>query len=214
MSSQAIEEYLEAIYRLSCESPARPTDIAQVVGVSAPTVSVTLGRMAKQGLVSRVGRGVELTAAGRAAAIEVVRRHRIAERFLVDTLGLGWDAAHEEACLLEHALSARVLEALERFLGSPENCPHGHPIPGAAGEVPAIEGVSLVSLLSGSCASVLRVEEGGERLGYVGELGLVPGAKVKVLSIEPFEGPLTVEIDGATRVIAADIARMVTVATS
>ena len=119
MPTAALEEYLESIYKLAQAGPVRPTQIAEAVGVSGPTVTATLRRLAMHGLVSREGTKVVLTEEGLQRSLDIVRRHRVAETFLVDTLGLDWDAAHEEACTLEHALSPRVLAALEEFLDNP-----------------------------------------------------------------------------------------------
>ena len=141
-----------------------------------------------------------------------MRRHRVAETFLVQTLGLGWDAAHEDACLLEHALSPRVLEALERYLDNPEVCPHGHPIPAADGSVAAVTGEPLCDVSTERAVRVLRVaEDDDELLGYVGSLGLRPGALVTVAESAPFGGPITLEIAGVRTAIARDVARLVTV---
>jgi DtxR family Mn-dependent transcriptional regulator len=211
MPTPTLEEYLETIYKLSQDGRARPTQIAEAVGVSGPTVTATLKRLEGHGLVSREGTGVLLTDTGMSRAVDIVRRHRIAERFLVDALGLDWEAAHEDACLLEHALSPRVLEALETFLGGPSVCPHGHPIPSADGSVADFGGVGLDTADPGSVMTVLRVAEDEELLGYLGEIGMRPGERVEVLSIEPFGGPLTIRIGGDTRALAREVARFVTV---
>ncbi len=211
MPTTTLEEYLETIYKLSGAGVVRPTQIADFMGVSGPTVTATLKRLESHGLISRDGTGVVLTAEGEARSVEVVRKHRIAERFLVDVLGLDWEAAHEDACLLEHAMSPRVLEALERYLGDPTVCPHGHPIPAADGSVSVAIGESLDSVEPGFSARVLRVAEDEEVLGYLGTIGLKPGAVVRVAAAEPFDGPLTVEVAGATRALGRDVARFVTV---
>lgn len=114
--SATIEEYLETIARLSelGAGVIRPSQIADGVGVSRPSVTTALQRMEVNGLIERHGRGVLLTEAGKAAAFGVLRRHRVSEQFLVEVLGLDAEGVHEDACLLEHALSDRVLEAMER----------------------------------------------------------------------------------------------------
>ncbi len=211
MPTPTLEEYLETIYKLSQDGRVRPTLIADAVGVSGPTVTATLKRLEGHGLVTREGTGVLLTESGRVRAVDIVRRHRIAERFLVDALGLDWEAAHEDACLLEHALSPRVLEALEKFLGDPSVCPHGHPIPAADGSVADFGGVGLDTVEPGSAAIVLRVAEDEELLGYLGEIGMRPGVRVSVLSVEPFGGPLTIQIGGSSRALAREVARFVMV---
>lgn len=212
MPTATLEEYLEAIYKLAQKGPVRPTQVAESMGVSGPTVTVTLRRLESHGLVSREGTTVLLTAEGEARALDIVRRHRVAERFLVDLLGLDWEAAHEDACLLEHALSDRVLEALERVLGDPDVCPHGHPIPKASGEVAVVSGRSLATAAPGSIVRVLRVDEDDEAvLGYLGGIGLRPGVSATVLDVAPFEGPLTLEVSGRSVAIAHAIAERVTV---
>ncbi len=212
MPTAALEEYLEAIYKLSQHGLVRPTQVAEAVGVSGPTVTATLRRLEAHGLVSRDGTKVVLTDEGLLRSLDIVRRHRVAETFLVDTLGLDWEAAHEEACMLEHALSPRVLSALEDFLDNPSVCPHGHPIPAADGSVAEQSGRPLCDVSAGSSALVLSVAEEDPRiLGYLGELGLRPGAQATVIESAPFQGPLTVEIEGVRTAIAREIARLVTV---
>ncbi len=144
MPTATLEEYLETIYKLSERGPAKPTQIAEEIGVSGPTVTNTLKRLEAAGLVRRDGTDVVLTDEGRAHSIDIIRRHRIAERFLVDVLGIDWHDVHEDACLLEHALSPRVLAALETYLDNPEVCPHGHPIPAADGTVRTVSGFRAV----------------------------------------------------------------------
>lgn len=212
MPTATLEEYLETIYKLSQSGPVKPTAIADSMGVSGPTVTATLRRLEAHAYVTRQGTDVFLTAEGTARALDIVRRHRVAETFLVQTLGMDWDAAHEDACLLEHALSPRVLEALERFLNNPEVCPHGHPIPSADGSVAAITGEPLCDVPADSSVRVLRVaEDNDELLGYVGSLGLRPGTVVVVAESAPFGGPLTLDIGGVRTAIARDVARLVTV---
>lgn len=211
MPTATLEEYLESIYKLSERGLVRPTQLAESMGVSGPTVTATLHRLEAHGFVTRTGRSVELTDDGRARALDIVRRHRLAERFLVDALGMKWDEAHEDACLLEHALSPRVLAALETFLENPDVCPHGHPIPGPDGSVRTVTGVLLSNAEPGCTVRVLRVSEDDELLGYIGELGLKPGAVVEVIEAAPFDGPLTVTISGATTAISREVGRRVTV---
>ena len=211
MPTATLEEYLESIYKLSEHGIVRPTQLAESMNVSGPTVTATLRRLESQGFVTRDGHSIMLTDEGTARALDIIRRHRLAERFLVDALGLKWEDAHEDACLLEHALSPRVLVALERFLDNPAVCPHGHPIPGADGSVRTITGVLLSDTVAGCTARVLRVSEDDELLGYIGELGLKPGTEVEVVEVAPFDGPLTVTISGATTAISREVGRRVTV---
>lgn len=210
MPSATIQEYLEAVYKMSLHGDVRPTQIAEALAVSGATVTATLRRLETAGLVTRPDGGVALTEAGRREALEVVRRHRVAERFVVDVLGLPWESAHEEACLLEHAMSARVLEAMERLLENPAVCPHGHPIPTVDGDVVVVAGRPLAELGVGEAGRVLRVaEDDDEVLAYLASLGLYPGARVRVLESAPFEGPLLVSVDGREHPLAREIAASV-----
>ena len=197
MPSATLEEYLEAIYKLAEKGDVRPTLIADALGVSGPTVTATLGRLQTAGLVARpAGGGVTLTDDGTAQAVSIIRRHRLAEVFLHDVLGLAWDVVHDEACHLEHALSPRVADALERFLRDPERCPHGHLIPRADGTMPARESIPLTDAEVGGRYAVTQVdEEGGEDfLVYLGKLGLYPGTELDVVEAAPFDGPITIRI--------------------
>lgn len=210
MPSATLEEYLETIYKISLNGEVRPTQIADALAVSGPTVTATLRRLETAGLVTRPAGGVALTDLGRRDAIEVVRRHRLAERFLVDALGLPWDSVHEEACLLEHAMSPRVQAALGVFLDNPSVCPHGHPIPAVDGTLPEPTGVLLSTFEAGSEGLVLRVgEESDAMLSYLGSIGLVPGARVRVIEVAPFSGPLLVSVSGSEHAVSPQVAGVV-----
>ena len=212
MPSATLEEYLEAIYKAGEHGEVRPGQLAEALGVSAPTVTATLGRLQTRGLIERPSGGVALTTTGRQAALDIIRRHRLAERFLVDALGLSWDEVHDEACLLEHALSPRVQEALETFLENPEVCPHGHPIPTADGEIAEQVGAPLCNAGSGAEVEIVRVEdEDGELLSYLASLGMFPGTAVKVCDVAPFKGPLLVEVGDSRYALGRDVAEKIVV---
>ena len=212
MPTATLEEYLETIYKLSQQGTVKPTQIAEVMGVSGPTVTNTLKRLSSAGFIERQGTDVLLTDAGRAHSIDIIRRHRLAERFLVDVLGIDWGDVHEDACLLEHALSPRVLVALERYLDSPEVCPHGHPIPSADGKVPSVEGVLLSTLEAGDVARVIQVSEDDEAvLCYLQEIGLKPGTSLTVQEVAPFSGPLLLCVGDRQIPLAREIASLVLV---
>ncbi|MDZ4178503.1 MAG: metal-dependent transcriptional regulator [Coriobacteriia bacterium] len=212
MPSATLEEYLEAIYKLAERGEVRPGQLAEAMGVSAPTVTATLGRLQSAGLIARPDGGVELTLAGRQDALDIVRRHRLAERFLVDVLGLAWDEVHDEACQLEHALSPRVQQALEEFMENPAVCPHGHPIPAADGSIAVAEGSPLCESGSGDEVEIVRIEdEDGELLSYLSSLGMFPGTAVRVCDIAPFKGPLLIEVGQARYALGRDIAEKIVV---
>lgn len=212
MPSATIEEYLEAIYKLAEKGPVRPSQLAEAMGVSAPTVTATLGRLQSAGLIDRPDGGVELTHAGRRGALDIIRRHRLAERFLVDVLGLSWDEVHEEACQLEHALSPRVQRALEGFMDNPAVCPHGHPIPAEDGSIAEAAGAPLCDNGAGDEVEIVRIaDEDGELLSYLSSLGMFPGTSVKVCDIAPFKGPLLVEVGDARYALGREVAEKIVV---
>lgn len=212
MPSETLEEYLEAIYKLAEHDDVRPSRLADAMAVSAPTVTSALKRLKARGLITRPGGGVELTPTGRTEALSIVRRHRLAERLLVDVLGIPWEDVHEEACRLEHALSPKVQAALETYLENPEVCPHGHPIPSAEGTVAAPTGEPLCDFGAGADVEIVRIDEEAEGLlTYLASLGMYPGTRVKVCDVAPFQGPLMVEVGGSRYALGRDIARKIVV---
>ena len=214
MPSATLEEYLEAIFKLSQRGEVRPSHLAEALEVSAPTVTATLGRLERAGLIERPNSGVALTDAGREQALSIVRRHRLAEVFLHDVLELPWDVVHTEACKLEHALSPEVEAALARFLEDPERCPHGHLIPRADGSLPVRDGIALCEAEQGRSYVIVSVdeEEGEEFLAYLGELGLYPGTVVTVTDMAPFDGPVVVTVGDASCAVGRQVAALVAVA--
>ena len=187
--SEVVSHYLEAIYYVWSEGePLRSARLADWLGVSRPTVTVALRRMARDGMVRmNAHKEIELTAKGRRAAEAIVRRHRIMERWLTDGLGLDWVTADAEAARLEHAVSEVVERRLYEVLGRPRTCPHGNPIPGYSEAAP--EEVRLATLRTGAAASISRVSEVAEReapllLAYLHERNLTPGRAIKVLEVD------------------------------
>lgn len=184
--SETAGRYLEAIYYIQHEGEvARPGRLAEWLGVSAPTVTVALRRLARDGWVG-IGsdRSVDLTPVGQEAAAAIVRRHRIVERWLTDVLGFDWATADREAAALAHGMSPGVLERLDAHLGRPATCPHGNVIPGRQ---PPKGGrlIRLVELPPGRPARVARVSEVAEHeapqvLGVLDACGLTPGTSVTV----------------------------------
>jgi DtxR family transcriptional regulator, Mn-dependent transcriptional regulator len=213
--AESIEEYLEAVYRLEREGPGVTTSgLASTLGVAPASVSGMLKKLERDGYVEYVARGeVKLSRTGLEVAVRVLRRHRLAERLLTDVLGMPWDEVHEEACMLEHAISDRVEGHLVRFLGDPQTCPHGHPIPPRDLSEPARAGIPLAQIEAGTRAAIVGVtDEVPEILRYLGQVGLRPGAHVNVVEKAPLGGPLTIEIGGARHAISLELARMVIVA--
>jgi len=214
MASESIQEYLQTIYKLEQDiSPVTTSALAERLGISPASVSEMAGKLAELGLVVREPyKGVALTAKGRHQALILIRRHRLWERFLTDVLGLSWDQVHEEACRLEHVTSPLVEERLARFLGEPEACPHGHPMPTADGELAVEAGRPLAELTAGQKARILRVPEGDVALlRYLATLELEPQAMVQVEEVAPFQGPLTVRVGEARHVLGRELASQIVV---
>lgn len=199
--SSAAARYLEAIYYLSHEGQdVRPGRLAEWLGVSAPTVSVGLQRLVRDGLVSMgPGRSVSFTEEGERAARTAVRRHRVVECWLTEELGFDWVTADAEAERVAYALSEVVLERLYEKLGRPVTCPHGNEIPG--GRPDRRELISLVSLGAGAPARVSRISELAEHdapqvLGLLDIEGVVPGATVAVEQGTSDPGVVVVTVEG------------------
>ena len=212
-----VEDYLKAIWTLQqAEAPVATSRIAGRLGLSAAAVTAMVKRLAEQKLLRHEPYyGVQLTASGELAALRVIRRHRVLELFLTEVLGYAWDRVHEEAERLEHAASDELIERLARFLGGPERDPHGSAIPTASGEVDRVEHPTLAEIRPGETASVLEVQVGEpEQLRYLGSLGLYPGAEVQVTERAPFEGPLTLRVDGEIRILAHPLAKRIRVASA
>ena len=209
--SVAVQDYLKAIYVLESEGERVTTSaLAARMGVSAPSATAMTKRLAELELVERAPyRGVALTEAGRTGALEVLRHHRLLERYLVDRLGLSLHEVHAEAELLEHALSEELEAKIDAELGFPTHDPHGDPIPDADlrvehGAAPR----TLVDLEPGAQAVVSRVPDGDpELLRYLAELGLVPGSGVEVVVQAPFGGPVTVRTERGDHAISRELAR-------
>lgn len=193
----AFEEYCEAIWELREDDiDVIQARIAERLEVSRPAVSEMIRRMETEGLIE-VGRTISLTSTGLALAERVVRRHRLAERFLTDVLGLSWADAHLEAGKWEHVISEPVEDALVRLLGDPTTCPHGNPIPGAAYSAP--DARALTEMAVGEQFTVSRIPEELEfepgMLEFLESNCLQPGHSGVLTALSP-DGTATVEIDG------------------
>lgn len=186
----ATEEYLETIWELeeSGISPIRAR-IVERLGVSAPAVSETVARLEREGyLTLDRGKVMQLTESGRSYARSMVRRHRLAERLLVDVLHVPWHQVHEEACRLEHAISESLEQHLVALLGDPGCCPHGNPIPGSVNHPGPLALVKLNAVPVGAEVIVTRIDEvlenKPEGLLLLEKNDLLPGARVTVQSTD------------------------------
>lgn len=194
----AFEEYCEAIYELHEDDvEAIQARIADRLNISRPAVSEMIKRMEAEGLVSASRGTIQLSAKGRQLAERVVRRHRLAERFLTDILGLSWAQAHKEAGRWEHVMSDDVEQAMDRVLGTPTTCPHGNPIPGSAYIAPAAQRLSDLGV--GASFIVSRIPEELEfepgLLEFLETSAIQPGRSGQVTASSP-DGTITVEIEG------------------
>lgn len=191
------EDYLKVVWSAQewGPQPVTTTMLARRLGVAPSTVSETVRRLADAGLLEHAPYGaVGLTEQGRRHAVAVVRRHRLIETFLVQVLGYGWDEVHDEAEVLEHAVSDTFLERIDALLGHPLVDPHGDPIPSADGVVPTTPGALIAALPDGSCGTVARVyDDRPELLQYLAERGIALGGHVRVLQRMHGAGILRVE---------------------
>src|ERR1700750_2269806 len=174
MATVAEEEYLERIYWLwEAELPITGANIARAMQVSAPTVHEMVGRLEKDGFITRNSdKSLVFTDEGRERAAHIVKRHRLVERFLTDILGVPWDEVHEEAERLEHAMSPTLEERMRAAIGDAKTCPHGHPFVEGVRE----PGVPLADVAEGAKVVVLRFEnEAEDLLHYLMDTGIRPG---------------------------------------
>jgi len=214
--SKTIEDYLQVMYYMTRDGmPIIGARLAERIGVAAPTVTATLQRMSRDGLISMDGQKVvHLTDEGREQAESIVRRHALAERLLTDILGLGWSESHEEAHLVEHVISAKVEQRLMQVLGNPTRCPHGNPIPGT-GAVPSPHAFALSEARAGQQVVVERIVEEAEDdldlMAYYERSGIVPRARLSVADVSPAAGLLMVEREGVRIALGTPAASQVRV---
>ena len=201
------QDYLKALHELATGPETVATSsLAARLGVSAPSVTNMLGKLSAERLVAYTPRGgARLTAAGRRRAVEIVRRHRILEAFLVNVLGLDWADVHEDAEVLEHHISDRVLDAIDRHMGHPAEDPHGHVIPDRAGRIRARALVPLRTLVSGQRAIVREIRDGDRaRMGRWKQAGLVPGAGVVMRVVNALDDVYDVDVAGRRMVSGSE----------
>lgn len=209
MQTQAVEDYLKTIYELQArEKQVSTTALAERLGVAPASVTGMVKKLATMKLVvHQPYQGVTLTQAGEKIALEVVRHHRLVESYLSEALGVPWDQVHAEADKWEHVLSEDLEDRIDALLGHPTTDPHGAPIPGRDGSLPAGEFKRLVDLPVGETAVVAEVSDHDPALlRYLGEMGLYPQAIVAVIAAAPFEGPLTVRIGKTEHALGREVA--------
>jgi len=209
------EEYLEQILELEEEGtvPMRAR-IVERLGLSAAAVSETVNRLVDNGYAElREDRSIRLTAQGRDLATTVVRRHRLAERLLLDVIGLEWEKVHREADRWEHVISDDVEAKLIELLGDPATCPHGNPIPGSANAAPSADVVALAEAEPGPAVVARvseRIEHSGDAMRFVADASLMPECDVTVIRHDT--GGVQVKTASGEHVVPDDIARFLFVA--
>jgi DtxR family Mn-dependent transcriptional regulator len=210
-SSSAVENYAKAIYALQArrEGPVTTGALARRLDVTAGSASTMIKRLHELGIVEHNPyHGVELTAPGRRIALSVIRKHRLLELFLVESLGVPWDRVHREAEVLEHHLSDELAELIAEKLGQPKHDPHGDPIPTADGKVDEGETVALEALEPGASGTFVRVSDSDPAmLRYLAEHGIAPGVSFEILDRQPFGGPLSVRFAHSIESLGGGLAR-------
>lgn len=210
--SPAVEDYLKAIYILKHNNAKVTTSLlAEHLGFKPASVTGMLKTLAELNLVFYTPyRGVELTPAGEKIALEVVRHHRLIELYLVEALGYSWDEVHDEAELLEHHISEKLEARIAARLGHPSFDPHGDPIPTLEGTLPEGSDRPLSDVPIGEGGVIVRVsDQNPDRLRYLADLGIVPGATVEVTASAPFDGPVSVQSGDTVHALDRRLARTI-----
>jgi DtxR family Mn-dependent transcriptional regulator len=210
----AEENYLKETYALQLEhNPVTTSMLAERIGQSAPTVTGMFKKLASRKLVSyEPYQGITLTKSGRAAALEVIRHHRLIETYLTRALGVPWDRVHEEAEKLEHVLSEYLEDRIDEYLGHPASDPHGSPIPALDGSINEPDRLRLSELPAGSSAEV--VEVGDHEPGLLArfrEMHLGLKTRLKVLEVEPVDGLVTIFVADQKHVLGRTAASQIMV---
>lgn len=201
MLSQAVQDYLKEIYKLQKGRNPVPSVntsmISEVMNVAAASVTNMVKKLAEIKLVQHTPyQGVELTPAGEAIALEIIRHHRLLEVYLADALGYRWDEVDAEADRLEHVISEEFEDRIDRALGYPTIDPHGAPIPTKDGSIEQENDPRLSRIEAGQTVTIRQVsDQSSEMLRYMASLGLRPGVEVMVKERAPFNGPLLVRVD-------------------
>lgn len=212
-----VEDYLKTIY-LMAQKPEQVKTVllAERMNVKPSSVTAMIKTLAEMKLVEyEPYYGVRLTQSGERIALEVIRHHRLIELYLVEALGFTWDEVHDEAEVLEHVISEKLEARIAAYLGDPTRDPHGDPIPTIEGAFPGndeSERRSLADFPLQKKARIVQVcDQRADRLRYLAGLGIVPGASVEVIAGEPFDGPITLQIDEKAHSLDRRLARSILV---
>ena len=201
MPSSTVENYLKQILIESIQAGSSEVamgKVAECLQVTPGTATTMVKSLEKKGWLNyRPRKGVKLTTSGKKMGMNMLRRHRLLETFLVETLGLDWAEIHEEAEELEHAISEKVLEKLDEFLGRPTHDPHGDPIPTKRGSMPNASDRTLIDCEVGDFVRIESVQDQGkEFLQFARKKKLIPGKRIEVVQFDPIADSLEFKIEG------------------
>ncbi len=209
-ASEAVEDYAKAIYALELhgEGPITTSALAERLEVAPSSVTAMLKRLNELGLVRyEPYHGVTLTPAGERVALEVIRHHRLIEAFLAEALEMPWDRVHDEAEVLEHYISEELEGRIAEKLGNPELDPHGDPIPTRDLDLATDRTAALTGLARGQAATFARVSDSDpDMLRYLADRGIEPGVRLRVIGVQPFRGPLLIEVGGREHALGGELA--------
>jgi DtxR family Mn-dependent transcriptional regulator len=220
--SDTMRKYLAEVYRLVDYATANPDDtgvyvstsaLADLLDVSAPAVNRMVSKLREMGLLLHEPyQGIRLTPEGEREALKQLRRQRIVEAFLVNTMGLGWHEVHAEAARMSANLSERLIERMWQMAGKPAACPHGEPIATPEGVITPPNDILLTSAPQKTPLTVTRVRtRERDRLEYLAALGIKPGVEVEVLHAAPFNGPIQLRVVKEYRIVGHNLAEMIRV---
>jgi DtxR family Mn-dependent transcriptional regulator len=184
----AEEEYLEAVFTLAGRDgePVKTSGLAKQLRVKAPSIVQMLKKLKRKGLmIYRRRTGTKLTERGRELAAKIVRRHKLAERLLVDVFGQDLYKVHDNACKLEHAIDDELADKIEKTLGEPSTCPHGNPIPTSKGNLPRNDRTELVDIREGQECTITTIPEERDAVQHLISLNILPKSKIKVVEKLP-----------------------------
>jgi DtxR family Mn-dependent transcriptional regulator len=209
MVTAAMKRYAAEIYRLQEDKPfVGLSDLAEHITTSLQAISRMIGRLRELGYLEHEPyRGVRLTPAGEKIALPAIRRHRLVEVFLVRVMGFGWDEVHDYSDHFELGVDEVIEDRMFEIAGRPSRCPHGEPIPTKEGVMPVLNDASLVEMQAGKKYVLSRVREHApEKLRYLGEMALYPQARLELLSLAPFNGPVRIKLGRMEIVLSYELA--------
>lgn len=216
MLSLAEENYLKAIYHLSEDGgkDVLTNQLAEEMHTKAASVTDMIKKLSNKGLITyKKYYGVKVTTKGKNAALQVIRKHRLWETFLVNKLNFNWDEVHEVAEQLEHINSVSLIEKLDEFLGFPKVDPHGDPIPDGHGKVKRVPQVGLDQLTTGYKGVIVAVKDSNsDLLKYLDKIGAIPGKKIQVLGRESYDDSMEILLDGHKVFISKEVSTNILVA--